>query len=76
MVHLASSESQGSSLSVLSKYNVTLVESTFPLALLPLYMRSVSFPALIALELFGPRTKRIASVMFDLPEPLGPVMAM
>src|SRR5881397_2715185 len=39
-------------------------------------MRSVSFPARIAFELFGPRTNRIASAMLLLPEPFGPVMAV
>src|SRR2546426_12798146 len=39
-------------------------------------MRSVSLPARIAFELFGPRTNRIASAMLLLPEPFGPVMAV
>src|SRR2546422_11177795 len=39
-------------------------------------MRSVSFPARIAFELFGPRTNRIASAMLLLPEPFGPVIAV
>ncbi|KAF5052677.1 hypothetical protein DSECCO2_406400 [anaerobic digester metagenome] len=46
------------------------------LAFPPLNMRSVSFPARMALELFGPRTNRIASDMLDLPDPLGPVTAV
>src|SRR5712692_3637379 len=39
-------------------------------------MRSVSFPARIAFELFGPRTNRIASAMLLLPDPFGPVIAV
>src|SRR5437870_8703272 len=39
-------------------------------------MRSVSLPARIAFELFGPRTNRIASAMLLLPDPFGPVIAV
>src|SRR5947209_9255196 len=42
----------------------------------PFQMRSVSLPARIAFELFGPRTNRIASAMLLLPDPFGPVMAV
>src|SRR3990170_1951463 len=39
----------------------------------PFQMRSVSRFARIAFALFGPKTKRIASAMFDFPDPFGPV---
>src|SRR3990172_1358569 len=39
-------------------------------------MRSVRRPARIDFALRGPRTKRIASPMFDFPEPFGPVTAV
>src|SRR3989304_1609518 len=42
----------------------------------PFQMRSVRRPARIALELFGPSTKRTASPMFDFPDPFGPVTAV
>ena len=42
----------------------------------PLNIRSVSLPALITLELLGPSTNRMASAMFDLPAPFGPVTAV
>ena len=70
------SSSQGMRRSELSKTRDTLVNPAFALDLPPSKMRSVSFPARTALELLGPRTKRIASVMFDFPDPLGPVTAV
>src|SRR2546427_1209567 len=39
-------------------------------------MRSVRRFARIAFALFGPRTNRIASAMFDFPDPFGPVTAV
>src|SRR3989442_15858120 len=42
----------------------------------PFQRRSVSLPARIAFELFGPRTNRIASAMLLLPDPFGPVIAV
>ena len=62
--------------SVLSKTRDTLVKDALPLDLPPSKMRSVSLPARTAFELFGPSTKSIASVMFDFPEPFGPVTAV
>ena len=70
------SSSQGIMRSVLSNTRDTLVNDALPFPLPPSNMRSVSFPARTALELFGPRTNRIASVMFDLPDPFGPVTAV
>ena len=52
------------------------LKGAFPLDFPPSKIRSVSFPARTALELFGPSTNKIASVMFDFPEPFGPVTAV
>ena len=60
----------------MSNTRETLVNPAFPRDFPPSNIRSVSFPARTALELLGPRTKRMASVMLDLPEPFGPVTAV
>src|SRR5207249_3318939 len=75
-VSLTSSASTGIWRSELSKSRLTWQESAPFLSFPPFQMRSVSFPARIAFELFGPRTNRIASAMLLLPEPFGPVIAV
>ena len=75
-VSLTVSSSHGMMRSVLSNTSETFVKGAFPLDFPPSKIRSVSFPARTALELFGPSTNRIASVMFDFPEPFGPVTAV
>ena len=70
------SSSHGMRRSVLSNTRETFVYPALAFDLPPSKIRSVSLPARTALELFGPRTKRMASVMFDFPEPFGPVTAV
>ena len=70
------SSSMGMVRSVLSKTSETLQYLAGFLLFPPLNIRSESLPALIALELLGPKTNNIESDMFDLPDPLGPVTAV
>src|SRR5437667_316246 len=75
-VSLTSSASTGICRSELSKSRLTWHESAPFLSFPPFQMRSVSLPARIAFELFGPRTNRMASAMLLFPEPFGPVIAV
>jgi len=75
-VSVTSSSSTGMTRSSLAKTSETLHSVAGFRSFPPLKMRSESLPARIALLLLGPRTNRTASPMFDLPEPLGPVMAV
>src|SRR5208282_1626406 len=67
-----SADSEGMSRSELSNTSETSHSVAAFLDEPPLKNKLVRRSALSALELVGPRTKSIASEMFDLPIPLGP----